>query len=270
MKLSKILLLLLTASSASLALAGGGSYDDSNTSSAATPTAALANSTSQKEMKLSDGFKGFYITVKGGVSESRDAGEMHGDAGGGEYDIKDSNLGTGHVFGLSVGKRINNNFRLELEFSQRDELEYDAKFTSEPSVSKGVRDKADIDTKSVFINGFYDFESFVISNTSVTPYLGGGIGISRNEMGTVTDSFSTGSLNGKKVTEFAYKFAAGTLVNLSEKLSIDINYQYADLGKFKSGVYSTNFGGGSIIYPEAFNGGEIKTQELMIGLQYKF
>ena len=74
MKLSKILLLLLTASSASLALAGGGSYDDSNTSPAATPTAALANSTSQKEMNLSDDFKGFYITVKGGVSESRDAG----------------------------------------------------------------------------------------------------------------------------------------------------------------------------------------------------
>lgn len=59
-------------------------------------------------------------------------------------------------------------------------------------------------------------------------------------------------------------------MNLSEKLSIDINYQYADLGKFKSGVYYTNFGGGSNIIPEAFNGGEIKTQELMIGLQYKF
>jgi hypothetical protein len=29
-------------------------------------------------------------------------------------------------------------------------------------------------------------------------------------------------------------------------------------------------GGGSNIIPEAFNGGEIKTQELMIGLQYKF
>jgi opacity protein-like surface antigen len=271
MKLSKILLLLLTASSASLALAGGGSYDDSNTSSAATPTAAPANSTSQKEMNLSDGFKGFYITVKGGVPESRDAGEMHGDAGGGEYDIKDSNLGTGHVFGLSVGKRINNNFRLELEFSQRDELEYDAKFTSEPSVSKGVRDKADIDTKSVFINGFYDFESFVISNTSVTPYLGGGIGISRNELGTVTETSTGGTvfIDGDKLSQFAYKFAAGTLVSLTKKLSIDISYQYVDLGRFKSGKNLSNNGVRSALTKE-HNGGEIKTQELMIGLQYKF
>jgi hypothetical protein len=31
-----------------------------------------------------------------------------------------------------------------------------------------------------------------------------------------------------------------------------------------------NLVGGSIILPEAFNGGEIKTQELMVGLQYKF
>ena len=271
MKLSKILLLLLTASSASLALAGGGSYDDSNTSPAASPTAALANSTSQKEMKLSDGFKGFYVTVKGGVSESRDAGEMHGDAGGGEYDIKDSNLGTGHAFGFSVGKRINNNFRLELEFSQRDELEYDAKFTSEPEVSNGLRDKADIDTKSVFINGFYDFQPFIINSSSVTPYLGGGIGFSRNDLGTVTETGVGGTvfIDGDKLSQFAYKFAAGTLVSLTKKLSIDVNYQYVDLGRFKSGKnYSFNAIRDALT--KEHNGGEIKTQELMIGLQYKF
>ena len=91
-------------------------------------------------------------------------------------------------------------------------------------------------------------------------------------MGTVTDSTGlfTQTTDGKKVSQFAYKVAAGTLVSLSEKLSLDINYQYVDFGKFKSGVNFVNTLGGSGALIEPFNGGEIKTQELMVGLQYKF
>ena len=43
-------------------------------------------------------------------------------------------------------------------------------------------------------------------------------------------------LDGNKVSQFAYKLAAGTLVSLTESLSLDINYQYVDLGSFKSGL----------------------------------
>ena len=91
-------------------------------------------------------------------------------------------------------------------------------------------------------------------------------------MGTVTDSIGglSQTLDGKKVSQFAYKLAVGTLVSLTEKLSMDINYQYVDLGKFKSGVNFVNSGGGSGALIEPFNGGDIKTQELMVGLQYKF
>ena len=268
MKLSKILLLLLTASSASLALAGGGSYDDSNTSSAATPTAALANSTSQKEMNLSDGFKDFYITVKGGFSKSRDTGKIHFEDDVQKNTNEDEDLGAGYIFGLSVGKYITNNLRLELEASQRGDLE----FNSAPSgATPGFEYKADIDTKSVLINGFYDFQPFIINSSSVTPYLGGGIGFSRNELGTVTETSTGGTvfIDGDKLSQFAYKFAAGTLVSLTKKLSIDISYQYVDLGRFKSGKNLSNNGVRSALTKE-HNGGEIKTQELMIGLQYKF
>ena len=45
-------------------------------------------------------------------------------------------------------------------------------------------DKAKIQTEALFINGFYDFQPFTMSNTAITPYLGGGVGISRNKMGT--------------------------------------------------------------------------------------
>ena len=210
----------------------------------------------------------YYITAKGGISKSMDTGVIYGEDTIDKFSIKDNDLGTGHVFGLSIGKYITSNFRLELEASQRGGLKYD----SEYSTNSSLKSKADIDTKSIFINGFYDFESFNISSSSVTPYLGGGLGISRNDMGIVTDStgLNTQTTDGKKVSQFAYKLALGTLVSLSEKLSVDINYQYVDLGKFKSGVNFVNSGGGSGALIEPFNGGDIKTQELMVGLQYKF
>ena len=214
---------------------------------------------------------GFYITPKGGISKSMDTGVIFGDAGGGQFDIKDNDLGTGYVFGLSVGKYITNNFRVELEASQRGGLEYDTEYASEPNL--GTTTKADIKTQSIFINGFYDFESFAIINSLVTPYIGGGIGISRNKMGVVTEvtpENEVAYLDGNKVSQFSYKLAAGTLINLTKKLSLDINYQYVDLGSFKSGLDYVASGGATGTLTEALNGGEIKTQELMVGLQYKF
>ena len=214
---------------------------------------------------------GFYITPKGGISKSMDTGVILGDTGGGQFDIKDNDLGTGYVFGLSVGKYITNNFRVELEASQRGGLEYDTEYASEPNL--GTTTKADIKTQSIFINGFYDFESFAIINSLVTPYIGGGIGISKNKMGVVTEvtpENEVAYLDGNKVSQFSYKLAAGTLVSLTESLSLDINYQYIDLGSFKSGLGYVASGGATGNLTEALNGGEIKTQELMVGLQYKF
>ena len=214
---------------------------------------------------------GFYITPKGGISKSMDTGVIFGDAGGGQFDIKDNDLGTGYVFGLSVGKYITNNFRVELEASQRGGLEYDTQYASEPNL--GTTTKADIKTQSIFINGFYDFESFAIINSLVTPYIGGGIGISKNKMGVVTEvtpENEVAYLDGNKVSQFSYKLAAGTLINLTKKLSLDINYQYVDLGSFKSGLDYVASGGATGTLTEALNDGEIKTQELMVGLQYKF
>jgi hypothetical protein len=51
-----------------------------------------------------------------------------------------------------------------------------------------------------------------------------------------------------------------------------VNYQYVNLGAFKGG---TEFSNNGVRLPaldrqRGINGGDIKTQELMVGLQYKF
>jgi opacity protein-like surface antigen len=171
-----------------------------------------------------------------------------------------------------VGKYLTDSFRLELEAIKRTGYEFDARSITFPTIT----DKAKIQTEALFINGFYDFQPFSLKSTSITPYLGGGVGISRNKMGTVVENnngLPTGTtFNGDSINQFAYKFSAGTLVSLTKQLSLDVNYQYVNLGAFKGG---TEFSNNGVRLPaldrqRGINGGDIKTQELMVGLQYTF
>jgi opacity protein-like surface antigen len=208
--------------------------------------------------------EGFYITAKGGVSKTLDTGTMNYDNGQ-VFTLNDDDLGTGSAFGISAGKYITDNFRLELEAIKRTGYEMDT------TDSDNNLMEANITSKSIFINGFYDFQPFSLGNTPITPYLGGGVGISKNKMGATHENRPGNTVDGKTISQFAYKVAAGTLVDLTENVSLDINYQYVNLGNFKSGVgvYDQN-GNFQANLPAGINGGKIKTQELMVGLQYKF
>jgi len=214
---------------------------------------------------------GFYVTPKGGVSKTFNTGVTNQiDADGIPYTLQNEDLGTGSAFGFSVGKYLTNSFRLELEAIKRTGYEFDASDTVVPALV----DKAKMQTEALFINGFYDFQPFTMSNTSITPYLGGGVGISRNKMGTDvlhTNGIPTGvTIGGNTINQFAYKLSAGTLVSLTQQLSLDVNYQYVNLGAFKGGTEALVNGAFNSNFQRVTNGGEIKTQELMVGLQYTF
>jgi len=172
---------------------------------------------------------GIYITAKGGLSKTFNAGETNFNAENGDFrSLENEDLGTGSAFGFSVGKYLTNNLRLELEAIKRTGYEYDARsiqFTT-------FTEEANIQTESLFVNGYYDFQPFSIRNTAITPYLGGGVGISKNKMGTIKQKENGVSDNayiaGTTIDQFAYKLAAGTLVSITEQMSLDVNYQYVN------------------------------------------
>ena len=222
-------------------------------------------------MAVAVDLEGFYITAKGGISKTSNTGETSFNNNGGTlFTLQNEDLGTGSAFGFSVGKYLTDSFRLELEAIKRTGYEYDAAWTDGPDFTE----KAKIQTEALFVNGFYDFQPFSLKSTSITPYLGGGLGISRNKMGTTVQDDNGipdgGTVDGNTINQFAYKLSAGTLVSLTEHLSLDVNYQYVNLGAFKSGTEVFDNGAFSNNLQRGINGGEIKSQELMVGLQYKF
>ncbi len=211
--------------------------------------------------------EGYYITAKGGISKSMDTG-MTDIISYTDFLLEDNDLGTGWAGGLSVGKYLTNKFRMELEFTRRGGLEYNA-LNSDPS--NFFYEKAHISSNALFVNGLYDFQPFSVKSSSITPYIGGGIGIARNKMGMQKEiDGASGDVletwDSNSISSFAYKLSVGTLVSFTEKVSLDLNYQYVNLGDFKGRVESNS----GYIYTRGIHGGEIKTQELMVGLQYKF
>ena len=224
-------------------------------------------------MAMAIDLDGYYITAKGGASKTFNTGTTSfNNTLGTLFTSQNEDLGTGSAFGFSVGKYLTNSFRLELEATKRTGYEYDARISIAGFTM--FSHKAKIETEALFINGFYDFQPFTMSNTAITPYLGGGVGISRNKMGT--DVFHVNgvpnglTVNGDTINQFAYKLAAGTLISLTQQLSLDVNYQYVNLGAFKGGTERINDDRTTVILQRGINGGDIKTQELMVGLQYTF
>jgi len=220
-------------------------------------------------MAVAIDLEGYYITAKGGASKTFNTGTTNLNIfTGALVTYQNEDLGTGSAFGFSVGKYLTNSFRLELEAIKRTGYEYDGRANAR------YTEKAKIQTEALFINGFYDFQPFSIRNTAITPYLGGGVGISRNKMGTITEhefGLANGTtIDGDTINQFAYKLSAGTLVSITEQLSLDVNYQYVNLGAFKGGTEVLVDGAFNNNLLRPINGGEIKTQELMVGLQYKF
>ena len=226
-------------------------------------------------MAMAIDLDGYYITAKGGVSKTFNTGTtslnlQNFGVGGALRTFQNEDLGTGSAFGFSVGKYLTDSFRLELEAIKRTGYEFDARFVTFTTNNL----EAKIETHALFINGFYDFQPFFMSNTAITPYLGGGVGISRNKMGTIMQHINgipTGTtLDGNTINQFAYKLSAGTLVSLTEQLSLDVNYQYVNLGAFKGGTEVLTNGAFFGNLQRGIDGGDIKTQELMVGLQYAF
>ena len=217
--------------------------------------------------------EGYYITAKGGASKTFNTGiTSFNDKDGNLIAFPNEDLDTGSAFGFSVGKYVTDSFRLELEAIKRTNYEYDVNSLLFPTSAN----KAKIETHALFINGFYDFQPFSLKSTSITPYLGGGVGISRNKIGTIVeheDGPPNGmTTDGDTINQFAYKLSAGTLFSLTEQLSLDVNYQYVNLGAYKGSteVYDEEEREVDGDYQRGTNGGDIKTQELMVGLQYTF
>jgi opacity protein-like surface antigen len=160
------------------------------------------------------------------------------------------------VFGAGIGFSPLPFLRTDVTLTYRSDYPGAATDTTLPGVA--LNEKSDIKSLVGMINAYYDFPTFA----SVTPYVGGGIGAARNELGTTTISSGgtqLASINGSTKTNFAWQVGAGVAFSVLPTIAIDVSYHYLDAGKFESATFAGSTASG-----------RLKAHEVTAGLRVGF
>jgi opacity protein-like surface antigen len=161
-------------------------------------------------------------------------------------------VGGGLVLALGLGYRFSESLRGDIAFGYRF-----SRLNDTDASSPATRFKADVTSLTAMANGYIDFGS-----SGMRPYLGLGVGVSRNRVGPVDfddGALTVGSVPGGSKTDFAAAFMAGVGIPM-EGWILDIGYRYISMGKLKVDADSvTGYGGAT---------GKLMAHELTLGMRF--
>ena len=201
---------------------------------------------------------GTYLTLGTGFGNAREADiSVPGTV------FESDELGDSPVFSGAFGWRWSENFRAELEVAYHPDYAVEEHLSA---MGTEIEVDAEISALSAMINGYYDFPM-----GNVTPYVGVGIGASKNRLFDIRNTATTGPSAGLSVigdgdtaTGTAYQLILGVDVPVNDNLSFNVAFHYVDLGKVKSAP--NTFGGVTTPGGE----GELLIHDLRFGLRYTF
>jgi len=162
------------------------------------------------------------------------------------------NVGGGPVLSAGVGYRFSESLRGDITFGYR----YSRLNDTDASVP-ATRFKADVSSLTAMANGYIDF-----GRSGIRPYLGLGVGVSRNRVGTVDfddGAGFTGTVPGGSKTDFAAAFMAGVGIPM-EGWMLDIGYRFISMGKIKTDADPVSGYEGAT--------GKLMAHELTLGMRF--
>jgi len=146
--------------------------------------------------------------------------------------------------------------RTELEYSYRHDFSYDADPTY-ISAATPTRMTSQLSSHAVMANVYYDIKT----KSKFTPFIGGGIGVSRNKTQSDVTVIATNAPAKASTTKnnFAWNLGAGVGYQLTDAITLDASYRYVDLGKAVWGTPTMEI-----------TGQDLTSHEVTIGLRYAF
>jgi opacity protein-like surface antigen len=175
-----------------------------------------------------------------------------------------NHLGSSFIIGAGVGYKLPMGFRVDITYNYRGG--YDLK-GSDPA---GTTFDPKTTASTGMVNGYYDLP-FKIAER-VTPYVGGGVGRSRNKVNNINwnDASSSGQVPGGSKSSTAWQLTLGADIRITRNWVIDVGYRYVDLGKL-----STNAGAATGGQPFNANNyttpieGKLKANEFLFNVRYE-
>lgn len=174
-----------------------------------------------------------------------------------------TDAGSSAIVGAGLGYRVNDNIRTDVTLGYRGWYQASG---GVPVNATTVNASADIKSFVGLVNAYYDIGHY----NRFTPYVGGGIGFSNNMVDTTNFSIGSiplGNINSHSNTSLAWQLGAGTAVDITSNLALDIGYRYIDMGTAQTGDTATILG---TPIAGATLKGNLRANEVQVGLRYSF
>jgi opacity protein-like surface antigen len=189
---------------------------------------------------------GLYVSVFAGASFPQNVKTQ---LSGTNYSV---DLKTGYLLGGAVGVNITDMVRGEVELSHS---RWKAKDYSSTGGATGPV-SGHMSATYLLANVWLDFEN----DTAFTPYLGGGAGAGWADANTTFNGNPSGYGDGEM--GFAFQLGAGLKYDLTENVSLDLGYRYKSILNVD---FESSDGTGDV-----YEGGDVKSHNVQLGLTYSF
>ncbi|MGL4323225.1 MAG: outer membrane protein, partial [Beijerinckiaceae bacterium] len=241
------------------------------------------------------GMQGWYLRGDVGYSDTN-AVKMQVTRAGVPDDYLSAKLAKRPVMTAGVGGYFNNWLRADVTLSYRDNAALRGIYSSavagrDPNVGR-EETSAKVSNLAALFNVYADLGTW----SGFTPYIGAGIGVSRNKFSNYAGTYYIGPAhpaygtvcaggpwvapavetcpspsqigNGTR-TELAYALMAGTAIEISPALKIDLGYRFMHYGKTRSGADAVALAG---VPPTTITIGtkDLNAHEFRFGLRYMF
>jgi opacity protein-like surface antigen len=179
----------------------------------------------------------------------------------------------GGIFGGGIGYQFNDWFRADVTGEYRGPATFHGlqTYTPEPNSDTGIGTDQYTAVKSEWLflaNAYIDLGNW----RGITPFVGGGIGASRNTISGMTDvnTPTAGVAYGATAStwQFAWAVTAGLGYQITPNTTFEVAYRYLDMGDAKSGDLVPYDGSGGLNNPEHFN--HLTSQDVKFSIRYKF
>ncbi len=178
------------------------------------------------------------------------------------YSILPAAISGSPFVGLGFGYQFNNWFRMDFtteyrtsNFSSQDQLVHTNPVVGSSTVLRNFY-RGNLTSMVYMLNAYFDLGTW----SGVTPFVGVGVGLSRNTLHGMTDigysnvfagpgagasSSTSGNFKSRTTTKFAWALMAGAAYTVNSRLKMELGYRYLNIGEARSSVPACNaFGPG--------------------------
>jgi len=186
---------------------------------------------------------------------------------------------TGGIFGVGVGYQFNNWFRADVTAQYRGNANFHGldltSYTDTGTVQRGSDTYSASKSELVFLANVYaDLGTW----WCVTPYIGAGVGTSRNTISNFTDigvngTFLFGTVPGLASAssgskwDLAWALHTGLAYRVTPNMTVELGYSYMNLGDGVTGALVTKDG---VTANQAMTFKDITSHDLKLGVRWNF